>query len=146
MPSVVDSDGQFLSHELHPSHHLHRRSASGSASGIPSDEPTDTRPNGQVVHYHIPVGDKILHVRLEKNAKLVAPEGVVERIGNTYRNVSDSVFAAIKWRDCHYTGSVHGDTHSMIALAVCDGLVSRRLFNISVRLSDNGSNRFRNWF
>ncbi|XP_041371036.1 A disintegrin and metalloproteinase with thrombospondin motifs 12-like isoform X2 [Gigantopelta aegis] len=123
VPSAVDSGGQFLTHELHPlhHHHLHRRSVN-SVRGLPPDN-TDTRADGRVIHYHIPVEGKVLLVTLERNGKLVAPAGVVERIGNTYKNVSDSVFTAIKWRDCHYTGSVHGDTHSMIALAVCDGLM-----------------------
>ena len=125
-PILVDESGNFVSHNLQEWHRIQRREA--AASNTTSDDiPVKGLPH--LVHYKINLNgdakDSIVHLELTQNNMLLSPGFVIERRrGNS--TLSDTTFD--KGRSskflCHYTGKLkdHGD--SVVAISLCDGLVS----------------------
>lgn len=94
-PYVVDSEGNFLSHNIH---HRSRRS-------LETPE----------IHYRIPFENERFHLALKPNyGFMVAGLEVEWRSGK--RSRAD--------RDCHFIGSVRNYTKSSVAISNCRGLVS----------------------
>ena len=94
-PYVVDSNGNFLSHNIH---HRTRRS-------LETPE----------IHYHVPFTNEQFHLELKPNDGLMISGLEVEwRSGKRTRPD----------RNCHFIGSVRNYTKSSVAISNCKGLVS----------------------
>ncbi len=105
VPSKVSESGQFLSHSLH--HHVHRRDVTHK------------------LHYQVSVDGMDLHLALEPNHRMFAPSLVVERRTAHFGNLSDSKIRKFTDNRCHFTGSIKGHQDSKVAIATCNGLVSK---------------------
>ena len=113
-PHRITSDGTFLTHHLP---HRVRRSTRFGDQLSPADD-------SQHVHYHIPVDDMILKLKLRPNHRLLAPGFVVEHKKYTFGNVSDSTIRQYSDHLCHFTGEIVDHPGSSVAIATCNGLVS----------------------
>ena len=95
-PYRVDSNGNFLSHDIH---HRNKRSS-------------DATPD---IHYHIPFNNERFHLELKPNDNLMISGLEVE-----WRSGKRSPAAS----GCHFIGSVRNYTKSAVAISNCRGLVS----------------------
>ena len=116
IPSLVDSTGAFLSHDL-----SHSQGDQGTRRDIKDDgdrgniEYVDTR------HYKIRLFRKELHLQLERSHRLIAPGFIFERRG---RNVSESQLRQFDHtHHCHFNGHVREHRDSRVAVSTCDGVV-----------------------
>ena len=99
LPVRVTGSGDFLSHNLHPHHQIHKRSS----------ERTDS-----FIHYKVNVKNKDIHISVLPNDKLYYPSFVIERRSNSSGNISDSKFERYSdknRRRCHFIGEVRGETN-----------------------------------
>lgn len=106
IPSVLDSNGNFVSHVVRKSPHSSRQEQQGD----------NTKPNtsdGELLHLEIPTfeGQK-LQLRLSKNTKFTAP-GLVIEDGKDVRQHN---------LDCYYTGHITDQPNSAVSLSFCQGL------------------------
>lgn len=125
VPSKVDINGEFLSHDVHHTHNLHKRSVD------------------EKLYYHVKMGDQKLHLQLQPNHKLLAPGIIIERRRHRYGNISDSQVKKLNpSHKCHYKGSIKGQEKSLVSIATCHGLVSyflsqiRPLTNLKTQSND----------
>lgn len=133
-PAKVDETGIHLSH--HVIHHLRpddkrrkRRSAAFWEEEVGDHGENDIR-----VHYKITVEGEELHLELTPNDYLFAPGLVVERRrrstprGGNATSHGDARVERITHNKCHFVGKVMGRPESTVAIATCDGLVSKIAF------------------
>ena len=107
IPSVLDSNGNFVSHVVRKSPHNARQEQQG-------DSTKRTTSDDELLHLEIPTSEgQKLQLRLSKNTKFTAPGLVIEE-GDDVRQHN---------LDCHYTGHITGQPNSAVSLSYCQGLV-----------------------
>lgn len=122
VPVRTDAQGRWVSHVVSvPTAQAGvraRRAAPAQTLGFPggSEEAPDRR-----LFYNITVFSRDLHLRLQPNARLVAPGATMEWQGESGTTRVEPLLGT-----CLYTGDVAGAREaSSVALSTCDGLVSR---------------------
>lgn len=107
IPSVLDSNGNFVSHVVRKSPYNSRQEQQGNSTKRKTSE-------DELLHLEVPTfeGQK-LQLRLSKNTKFTAPELVIED-GDEVRKHT---------LDCHYTGHIADQPNSVVSLSYCQGLV-----------------------
>ena len=105
-----------MSYSLHPGHILRRR---GTDSIYSADD--------NIFHYKIQVDNQDLLLKLKPNHKLTSPSFVIERKKSRFKNITDSTFKRLddSYTNCHFHGEIVNQSESSVAVAVCDGLVSK---------------------
>lgn len=105
-PIQVDEDGAFVSHELSYPRIRMRRSS-------------DEVDHHEEVHYKVSAFGNDLHLHLQRNKRLLAPNFKVEVIGKNGR-----VMKRHTMENCHYVGRLKDRSRSTVAISNCNGLVS----------------------
>lgn len=130
-PAKVDQSGAHLSH--HVTHHLrpHNKHRQRRSAAFWEEEGGDHGENDSRLHYKVTVDGEELHLELTPNDYLFAPGLVVERRrrSTTRRGTApshgDARVERIAHNKCHFAGKVKGRPESTVAIATCDGLVSK---------------------
>ena len=104
-PIQVDENGAFISHELTFPRIRMRRSSN--------------EPENEDVHYRVSAFGNDLHLHLERNKRLLAPNFKVEVIGKHGR-----VMKRHSMENCHYVGKLKERSRTTVAISNCQGLVS----------------------
>lgn len=105
-PIQVDEDGAFVSHELSYPRIRMRRSS-------------DEVDHNEEVHYKVSAFENDLHLHLQRNKRLLAPNFKIEVIGKNGR-----VMKRHTMENCHYVGRLKDRSRSTVAISNCRGLVS----------------------
>ncbi|XP_071959244.1 A disintegrin and metalloproteinase with thrombospondin motifs 18-like isoform X2 [Antedon mediterranea] len=105
VPFQVNSDGNYLSHNLRPSRR--RRSL------------LDDIEDGGLVHFKVAGFGEEFHLELSINENLVAPGFAVQKRKNG-KNVMEEYIPEID--NCHYNGNSQHHKDSKIAVSLCNGL------------------------
>ena len=131
-----------------PSHRRHEGEAAGHARAAreaeaEAEEDDDTSgttlPNEVIFHVSAPLlFNQTLRLQLIPATDFLSPGFVIQRV-----NGSNSWLEEIADLHCFYSGYVHGEEHSVVSLAACDGMVSgncsasplRRLGGLEVKAS-----------
>jgi len=107
IPSVIDSNGNFVSH-------VARKSPLNSRQEQQGDNTKRTSSDDELLHLEIPTSEgKKLQLRLSKNTNFTAPGLLIEE-GDDVRQHN---------LDCHYTGHIADQPNSAVSLSYCQGLV-----------------------
>lgn len=105
-PSVLDSNGKFISHVVIKPQRKSR------SEGEHNDGKRETSKKG-LIHLEVPAFDgKKLRLRLHKNTKFTAPGLVIEKEGHVRHHNPD----------CHYEGYIIDQPGSAVSLSYCQGL------------------------
>ncbi|XP_038068183.1 A disintegrin and metalloproteinase with thrombospondin motifs 7-like [Patiria miniata] len=119
IPSLVDGNGVFISHDLSGVRVDRHNSAPGQDSKLPVQGGEEKSPSS--VHYKLSLSGEDLHLQLQRSDRLIAPGFVAERRG---RNVSEARLGRIDHvRHCHFNGHVRGRRDSRVAVSTCDGVI-----------------------
>ncbi|KAM7451153.1 disintegrin and metalloproteinaseith thrombospondin motifs protein [Porites harrisoni] len=102
-PIQVDENGAFISHELTFPRIRMRRSSN--------------EPENEDVHYRVSAFGNDLHLHLERNKRLLAPNFKVEVIGKHGR-----VMKRHSMENCHYVGKLKERSRTTVAISNCQGL------------------------
>jgi len=104
-PTQVTSSGAFLTHDLSRQRIRERRNANQS----PKDD----------IYYNLKAFGSNLHLKLERNRRLLAPDFHVEVLGH-----DGQILKRHTLENCHWTGTVGSSSRSTVAVSNCNGLVS----------------------
>lgn len=119
-PYEVDRHGRYVSHAV--AHH-HRRKRALEAHAI---DPAST------AHFHLHGLGQDFHMDLRPSVGLVAPGFTVQTLGGN----GTQELETLPGEDfCFYQGSLRSKGNSTVALATCAGMVSRRDFPGSGRIT-----------
>ncbi|TNN64808.1 A disintegrin and metalloproteinase with thrombospondin motifs 3 [Liparis tanakae] len=123
-PISVDAEGRFLSHAVSASHmaggqsRRRRRREVGVGNDEwegPKGEPLAIR---QRLYYNVTIFGREFHLRLHRNARLVAPGAKME-----WHDDSDSTQHSEPLHDeCLYVGDIKDTPGASVAISNCDGL------------------------
>ncbi|XP_056294818.1 A disintegrin and metalloproteinase with thrombospondin motifs 2-like isoform X2 [Pseudoliparis swirei] len=123
-PISVDAEGRFLSHAVSASHmaggqsRRRRRREVGVGNDEwegPKGEPLAIR---QRLYYNVTIFGREFHLRLHRNARLVAPGAKME-----WHDDSDSTRHSEPLHDeCLYVGDIKDTPGASVAISNCDGL------------------------
>ena len=107
VPTRVDEQGDPYPHERH----FRKRSA----------DPWDRR-----VWYTLHAFGQKFHLNLTKDLSFVAPSFIVQHLDGNKTWLDDTAEGGL---DCYYSGNVHGQSESSVAVSLCHSLVSHT-FNL----------------
>lgn len=122
IPISTNADGSYVSNILSASH---QRRSTREVSQSPKQ-----------LYFNVTAFGREFHLRLKPNARLVAPEAVVEwyedsvQTGSDAGNASQPRPAAERlrereplWTNCAYVGDITDIPGASVAISNCDGLV-----------------------
>ena len=123
VPVQVDASGQYLSHSIHPvvqQQQQTRRNPSDN-EGAPNSHGPAT------LNYKFNAHGQDFHLEVSPNEGLLAPGFAIQRRKNG--RTLEKLEYIPELENCHYSGKAvsHGD-ESIVAVSICDGLVSRAYF------------------
>lgn len=130
-PISVDAEGRFLSHAISAGRVVagqsrrRRRREVGEGNGE-WEGPRGAKDDQELLarqerlYYNVTVFGREFHLRLHRNARLVAPGAKME-----WRDDNDSIrqYEALH-NDCLYVGDITDTPGASVAISNCDGLVS----------------------
>jgi hypothetical protein len=109
-PTQVSAEGAFLTHDLTRQSIRERRDSSLS--------------HADDIYFKLNAFGNNLHLKLQRNRRLLAPDFHVEVLGQGGRIIKRHTL-----ENCHWTGKVGTKSLSSVAVSNCHGLVSSRTFD-----------------
>ena len=114
VPFMVDGNGIYRSHDLHPGQHRHKRSTASRTS--------------EKIYYKFRAFDEDFHIELQYNSELLIPGFMLYRrrpLLPSNMSILTSQEKLGTREHCQYQGQLLTHSPSTVALSLCDGLVSR---------------------